>query len=229
MPLFASTRFVVRPPGQEIPDASVFWQILGIPPHLLSLFVQYDPIFDADGTLWINGQDEPDSSLAHKVVSMVMAVVRLDPFVENRWQSVYRSGQQMTRALLLGLDSLVARTLADPRIKNEYLHGWDRATFEVRYLACVSCLSMAPMDKLLTKLMEDDRALLHFEQWQAELSADMDALYDLPAYIFERLSVFLRCDDMEGTSDQMFLHMRTEQLDFSRGRLGLSFESHRTA
>ena len=75
----------------------------------------------------------------------------------TRWAAVGPSCRALVVSLCVGLEEIVALTLADESSSNFHLNGFSKLSKDVKKHACVTAIASYPADCLQLQLLEDDR------------------------------------------------------------------------
>ena len=145
----------VQPPADTEPVLR-FWKAMGIDTDWLEVLGFLNPWWDS-GRLLVSEAAKDDPDLIGKVSDVILYLWRWKKFVVTRWCTVGPSCRALVVSLCVGLEEIVAMTLADESTTNFHLHGFSKLSSDVKMYACVAAVASYPADSLQLMLMEDDR------------------------------------------------------------------------
>jgi hypothetical protein len=154
-------KFLVRrlgfaqPPADDEPVLR-FWRAMGVDVGWLDVLGFLNPWWDG-GRLLVSEAAKDDPDLIGKVSDVILYLWRWRKFVVTRWATVGPSCRALVVSLCVGLEEIVALTLADESSSNFYLHGFSKLSKDVKKYACVTAIASYPADCLQLQLLEDDR------------------------------------------------------------------------
>ena len=105
----------------------------------------------------------------------------------------------------MGMDGLYKVLEADEFTSMYHITGFSGADFKVRRYMAVTLLAARPTERVLRKIMKDDRVLRQAKDFEETLEAQLIYIETLPSYCFERLRRILG-DLNNGYSADDLLH-----------------------
>lgn len=183
----------VRPvPRYQLPDpveASVLWNVFGMPPDLLEqVATRWQLLWDGDRFLVAEDEvSDPDSDFHDELISCIVSCLAIGGFSDSRWLTVGTSARQLMLSLMLGLPALVAFVLS--KNTSEYhLAGFRKLQEGVTKDFLLICsLAAYPADVVLEQVLEDSRAGLHAGYWRQLALDEVGWLQDMKAPVWQAM------------------------------------------
>ena len=97
-------------------------------------------------------------------------------------------------ALALGLHRLHAVTLADPLVGSWYIGGFNRLTPAMIRYAVIAAVASRPSESLSVALLEDDRAVMNIDSYEAQLREELEWVYSVDLQVFQLLGTLVGPD-----------------------------------
>ena len=178
-----------------------FWRHFEVPEKLLDLFVDLDPWWDYDlALLAISDDAEKDPELLSKLAIVILVSRRILQWSKTRWCRSGKAGRLLVRSFGTGLDSHVQYVINDKSFSNAYIGGYvEFATDEVRRMFAVLAFAAKPFERFVLQMLIDDRLLLHFTQYHAEVLGCIREILDMPSFMWGRVASVVRM-----TADDLF-------------------------
>ena len=176
------------PPPRDSHLVLRFWQALGVDTEWLDDLAFLNPWWDGHSLLISEGARDHDD-LIGKISSVVLYVWKWKKFVETRWCTIGPSCRAIVASLCLGLQEVVAITMADTVATNFHLHGFvDKLSLTVRTYACVASIAAYPADALQVELLEDDRVARRPLELKEALGEEVRWVAQLDDFTWGRLA-----------------------------------------
>ena len=171
------------------------WAFLDVEQKLLDLFIKVDPRWDGK-MLHVRSDLLEDSNPIDCVTTVIQYCLRFVDFSETRWCKVGESGRLFTRASLVGLDQLVKLTEKNDAVCCWHLRGYTtKGSDSVRLYLAVASLAARPTETMLLSTLEDDRFLLHADEWWSLLFEEVNYLTTVaPPLLFTSIAAWLSVD-----------------------------------
>ena len=127
-----------------------------------------------------------------RVTTVLMAIWTFKEFTASRWLTQGDSCRTLVCAGKTGFDSLMAKTLDNPKHSKYYLHGWNRIDNNLReFMVLSSFVSYVP-DAFLTETLADDRVALNLDSLKETVWTEFEYLWALDLQVWHSFSVY--CD-----------------------------------
>jgi len=195
--------------------ALAFWSAVGCEPRWAEEFVELGLMW-ADGRLRVHEKNRGSEGIWARLSNCLLYSLKFTKFSDSRWCTLGRSARQLLLARLVGLDSLVAAVLGNPKASHFYIGGYKRKTGKVDRFICLAAFASIPADTLLSDLLKDDRVVLHQAEYRDHLREEMDWLQDLPIELWAIVCGL--CDTGAGTIRSQVLASAHTSLGFIHER-----------
>ena len=167
-----------------------YYQLLGVHPSMLNLFVQADPYFDGD-YLWVNAAIEDNPQGIALVCSLVNYCMTWRTFVDSRWDSARDTGKALLLSHSVGLHMLVKRAMDDATLQKPNLGGYAKLDLAVRMFAVVAASALDLLGDCHQVVDKDDRILMKLDEVRALRDQKLHSLQEVPCFVFDRLANFV--------------------------------------
>lgn len=164
-----------------------FWRALGVDGDWLDILGYLNPWWDGNRLL-ISEAAKDDPDLIGKVSDLILYLWRWRKFVETRWVTIGPSCRALVASLCVGLEEVVAITLADKSTTNFNLHGFSRLTSDVKKYICIATIAAFPADALQLQVLDDDRVARRTEQLKQALADEVGWVEELDDFTWQRLA-----------------------------------------
>ena len=106
-------------------------------------------------------------------------------------------GRRFVCSLCMGIESVVKLAENNSATSKYHLHGFNRASREVRrFLGIAACMARVP-EAFVTELMEDDRLLLRSQECWQEMMDELMYLLGAPEHVWNTIAPRLHCEPGE--------------------------------
>lgn len=195
-------------PEHELPvpsELATMWSALGLKEELVeALAWQWRLVFE-QGMMKVSDNHAHDPDILDKVADAFCSVMSVQKFTESRWLTVGKACRGLTMCIILGLDSLVERTL-EQISQDHLLNGYKRIHAASLRLFAVACgMSAKVADGVLMQMLDDSRGGLHAGDWQQSAEEDLSWLCSLPPSFWHLLAsrVFVGTNEHEVTGREV--------------------------
>ena len=121
-----------------------------------------------------------DTKLFEELPGALLYVWKFVRFSESRWCTVGVSCRTLVAGLLTGLESLVARIMADKSASKWDIGGFSHLGPEAKRFVAVSALASDPSDAALTELLHDDRLAMAVDGLETLMTEELEWLAAIP-------------------------------------------------
>ena len=182
-----------RAPSMDSFEEEEFWKFLGVGEDWLPLLCSMQPHWDGD-TLWLSSTWEDRTDMWEQVVLLLSYAWRWTNWSDTRWMKAGKSGRRFLLSLECGLAGQVEHILEDPNVMPYRLHGFKRATVDVKlfFLTCSFCA--VPCEEALINVCADDRTLRHAQSIKASVEDKYSYLSGLSDSFYARMIALVGCD-----------------------------------
>ena len=137
------------------------WRLLGVDEEALEDLMLVNPRWDQGRKkLLVNAHLEWDPLASSKVTTCIAMMMRWHNFTGSRFAGLSQACRLLLRSMLVGIDSLVAVTLADQAVSKYYLCGYKKITTPIRHFVAITALSAQPLESVTLSMLGEDRFLL---------------------------------------------------------------------
>jgi hypothetical protein len=151
------------------------------------LFVQADPMW-CEGELQVaEFLRNPNESLK-KVRFLIRLCLTWRDWSETRWCKVHSAGTRWIRSVCLGVDSIVQFVLADSCASTSLIHGYKKASREVREYLVIATVSAQGPETVAKGLFEDDRFFMVGASLRGGVEQKIDQISKYSQLIWKRLA-----------------------------------------
>ena len=148
----------------------------------MDLLVALDLYWD-DGRLWVSADFENDDIVITTLSSSHTYLFKWQGFSETRWGKACSSARLFLRGLTSGMDGLYDMVKNDAAVSMYDLHGYERATPEVRKYFVAVAFGGYPAESLVMELFEDDAWLRRSEELRDTVSSEIAYVKQLVPYV----------------------------------------------
>ena len=127
-------------------------------------------------------------------LDQAFASYSLSDLGHSRWLTIGTSMRTLLAALALGLHRLHAVTLADPLVGSWYIGGFNRLTPAMIRYAVIAAVASRPSESLSVALLEDDRAVMNIDSYEAQLREELEWVYSVDLQVFQLLGTLVGPD-----------------------------------
>ena len=183
------------PPDEEALER--MWEALDVEAKDVHLFVLVDPLWHG-GRLHVRRSLLDHADCYGCIKTIVQYCLAFIDFSDTRWVKVGACGRRFVRALMVGVEQLVEIAEADDGVSKWHLAGFrKKGSAAVRLYLSVSALGARPSEGLLAELLNDDRLLLHSQQYWNVLHEEMVYISCIaPPLLYITVSALLGMDMM---------------------------------
>ena len=187
---FISTRAAGVVRYADAAHVETFWKFCLISEDLLPFFIAADPFWDGD-ILQINAEFMQRNGAVDLLTTMMLHVLTWSDWSETRWCAVKYAARRLIRSVVCGVSKLADLVKKDRDIASHYINGFDRLTEEVRFYLCLAACSSAPIEKVLKKLLADDRFARFCGEMRADMVDHLACICGYPPLLWQRLCQFV--------------------------------------
>ena len=177
--LNVSIQFYTVPP-EDTRTLSLLYQALDLPSNLVEDLAERGVIYH-NGMLFVSDLFQHDPSIYDFLYSSILSVWRFRKFTRGRWLTVGSSMRTLVASCLLGLRGIYKATVDDPKVSLFNLNGFSRLSESMLYFATVACVAPRAVEAVQVELLEDDRALVHFDALEAAALDELVWMDKLPS------------------------------------------------
>ena len=174
--------------GQVSRDSLLeFWTALDVPAELCHMLADRGVLWIGD-RLQINASYRHDPELLPWLYNACMTVFRFKKFSCSRWLTIGCSLRTLIAACALGIRRLHAFTMADSSVGQHYIKGFGRLNEAMLHYSLIAAISARPSEALSLALLEDDRAVMHIDAYEAHLRDEVTWIEDISEPVWEMLA-----------------------------------------
>ena len=146
--------FVEKPANAQV--RADLWVAVGVEGDLADTLAELGLLFRG-GRLEIDCRHAHDPDLFQTIRGSLLHLWQVVRFSDSRWVTVGKSCRTLTAALLIGVGSLVASVIANPKMSNYHIGGFKRLGKRETMFVIMVAVCSYPSDAVLCSLTEDDR------------------------------------------------------------------------
>lgn len=119
---------------------------------------------------------------------IVLAMLQFDNFSDSRWLGAGPSCRCLVRALLVGLESLVAFTRKDKHVSEHHISGFDKLSETSRRFVCVCSMVSYIPEAFQVEVFEDPRIPMRVDAVHSVVLEEASWLLSLPEHFWSILA-----------------------------------------
>jgi len=166
---------------------SSLWVALGVLPQYVELLLQLQLRW-RDGFLRVSREQQDRAGVMEDISMIVLAMLQFDNFSDSRWLGAGPSCRCLVRALLVGLESLVAFTRKDKHVSEHHISGFDKLSETSRRFVCVCSMVSYIPEAFQVEVFEDPRIPMRVDAVHSVVLEEASWLLSLPEHFWSILA-----------------------------------------
>lgn len=152
---------------------------MGVEPEWVATISEMGLLF-RNGRLEVSAAQMNKPTLFDDLCTCLLYLWRFVRFSDSRWCTVGLSCRVLTVALLTGVSSLVERLLADKKVSNFNIGGFQKLAKDARFFVVLASICSYPADSVFGELLDDGRVARRLDTLEATLACEMRFVCNLP-------------------------------------------------
>ena len=148
------------------PQALEFCTLMGLEPQWVQLLSVLQLRFHS-GQLFVASAFQGDPDLPAMVTTAVLRLWRFRSWSASRWCGILQSARCLIGAEFVGLRDVVRQVIADPRLSNYYIGGFQNLTTMMIEASCITCACGHVTERCLASFLKDDRVAKRLDIWMS--------------------------------------------------------------